>query len=97
VISLFSTGDFMRVSIKPGPYRDAYGAVGLLMGVSESGTDLYGIVNGAEGDMGMVPLTEMVSDFIYDVDKDRFIDQSAAETPDHWGPPLEEQGIQITE
>jgi hypothetical protein len=82
VISLFSTGDFIRVSLKEGPFRAVFGAVSLLMGVAIVDDHPMGIVNGSDGDMGLVPLDDIASDFIYDVEKDRFIDRSAIEQED---------------
>ena len=83
MISLFSTGDFIRVSLKEGPYRDTYGAVALLMGVAVVEDTLVGMVNGSDGDIGLVSLNDIVSDFIYDVEKNRFVDRSAeASEPD---------------
>jgi hypothetical protein len=78
VISLFSSGDFMRVTIKPGPSRSYLGAVGLLMGlvVNDQGT-IRAIVNGEEGVIGRVDLEDIVSDFVYNVEKDQFEDRSA--------------------
>lgn len=86
MISMFATGDFIRVSL-PAWYE--FGGVGLLMGFAlvpsqrEEGVHhLMAIVNGQNGDVGLVATSDLKTDFIYDAEKDRFIDRSAQEPPD---------------
>ena len=87
MIALFATGDFVRVSIKEDFY--GLGREGLLVGYAifsspeEGGThNLYGIVIGEEGDSGFVSATDMVVAFVYDAEKDTFVDRTAAEPDD---------------
>ena len=77
MISLFATGDFVRVSIKPGVYRDALGFVGLLMGVDVDSNRTLGLINGEDGQIAFCDINDLTTDFIYDVEKDRFVDRGA--------------------
>lgn len=94
MISLFATGDFVRVSITQDWYD--LGRVGLLMGYAlvpstkETGAfNLYGIVNGERGETGLVAAADMLLDFIYDVERDRFVDRSAKDREDSDGPEVD--------
>jgi len=81
MISMFATGDFIRVSV---PDWYSIGRTGLLMGFAlmpsqtETGVHhLVAIVNGEDGDIALVGTEELKTDFVYDVEQDRFIDRSA--------------------
>jgi len=87
MISVFGTGDFIRVEIKQDWY--GLGRVGLLAGFvlmpsqKETGVHhLMGIVSGQDGDIGLVAVEDMTSDHRYDAEKDRFVDISAVERVD---------------
>lgn len=79
MISLFATGDFIRVRVTEDHYE--IGRECLLMGffakTHEDVTHLFGIVNGQDGQIAFVDANDLVSDFVYDVDKDRFVDAHA--------------------
>lgn len=81
---MFATGDFVRAEITPGPFRDTIGSPVLVMGFSLSKAsdgmhDVVGLVCGPEGNLGAVPATDLSVDYIYDVEKDMFVDRSAKE------------------
>ena len=87
MISMFSTGDFIRVEITESWY--GLGRVGMLMGFAlmpsreETGAHhLVGIVSGQEGNIGIVATEHIISDHIYDAEKDYFVDKSAQERLD---------------
>lgn len=81
MISMFATGDFVRVNL-PDWYE--IGRNGLLMGFAlvpsreETGIHhLMCLVNGEDGEVALVAANDIKTDFIYEVEKDRFIDRSA--------------------
>ena len=84
MISLFATGDFIRVRVTEDHY--GLGRECLLMGffakTHKDMTHLFGIVNGQDGQIVFVDANDLVSDFVYDVDKDRFVDAHAEQPPD---------------
>ena len=86
MISLFATGDFIRVRVTEEWY--GVGRECLLVGFllipsqTESGTHtLYGLINGQDGNFVLVAASDFISDFVYDVDKDRFVDAHALDVP----------------
>lgn len=79
---MFGTGDFVRVEIA-NPTLWGF-RLGLLMGVAlskrDDGTfDVVGLVNDEEGAIHSVPVDQFITDYIYDVERDKFVDRSAKE------------------
>lgn len=80
MISLFATGDFIRVEVTA---PDLWGfRLGLWVGCMLSQAkdrryDVVGLIIDAEGHVHAVPVDQFVTDYRYDPEADIFVDQSA--------------------
>lgn len=98
MISMFATGDFVRCDIREDYY--GLGRVGLIMGVAllpsttESGVNhLMAVVTGQDGEIGLVAVNDLRTDYVYDPERDTFVDRSALERGAL--PPVDEEGEMI--
>lgn len=71
MISLFATGDFLRVEVP----NWTGNSVGLLIGIA-IGESSAALVIGEDGHIITVPLEDVICDIRYDHEKDRFFDSS---------------------